>query len=396
VLILLNYFPIFLLLNVLPVFVFNQQNPDNARIYGIPFAYISAIIFGLLTFAHIVLLRNKLIVDKTERSLILALFIFVIYVILQFYIVDSLIDGVVNILSIIFYIALFLSIVYLSKNMDEIKLRRLINRCNYVLLFGITIGCVKYIIGISEDSNFFVYFNRNATALILLLFFSLYSYYNRYERFYLHVIIIYLIFFLLLESRAGIIGFVIVNSTLFLKFRLKNLLIIIFSSLLFIIVLSSGLGHDISKRLDRMSNSFETLLSHENLDSAQNDYRRVMLVYSGIDIIKDNYLWGTGIGSANYLRFFDEVKFPTIPGQPHNFYLSYPAQMGIVGFSIFILILYLSFYRIFKFGGRSGKSFVIILFFYLTFNEYILLPEVWILSAFFVAIIKRENNHERV
>lgn len=370
----------------------NQQNPDETRVYGVPIAYLATILFGFLTIVNVFLGGKKIKLNKSEFSLLVLLFLFIIYVSIQFYIVDSLSNGVVNIISIFFYITMYFSVIKMSEN--KINLRLLIERCNYVLLFGIAVGSLKYVSGVSEDSNFFVYFNRNASALIVLLFFSLYSYYNRYSRFYPQVTVIYFLFFLFLESRAGIIGFLILNSVLFLKFRMKNLLIILFSTVFFVSILSSNLGEDIFKRLDRMSNSIETLLSHDNLRNDQNDYRRVMLIYSGIDIVKNNYFWGTGIGTANYLRFFDEAKFPTIPGQPHNFYLSYPAQMGLFGFFIFILILYFCFNVIFKFGGRSGKSFVIMLFFYLTFNEYILLPEVWVLSAFFVAVIKRENDYE--
>ncbi|MGR5127587.1 O-antigen ligase family protein [Photobacterium swingsii] len=392
----LRFYPIFFALNIIPVFFLSQQNPDIARFFGIPYAYLSSMCFGVLTFLYVIFSGRRITVNKRELNIIILLALLIFYMALQYYIIDSSASAIVNILSIVFFILLFVSISSQFKYESYSNISKMVERCNVFFIIGMIAGCLKYLVGFSSDANFLMFFNRNATALIVLLFFSLYSFVNTTRKKYMLFSLIYFSFFVLLDSRAGIIGFFMVLSVMFFKFHLKNIILGIFVFFAIVITLSSGFGEHITKRLDRATESLHVLVSDDTISSGENDFRRVTLLYSGVDIIKNNYLIGTGLGTENYLKYFNTAKFQTVPGQPHNFYLSYSAQLGALGFLLFSMLIYSCFSIVFKYGNRAGKAFVLSLLFYLTFNEYILLPEVWIFSGLFVFLIYKRGSIERL
>ncbi|MGC9826559.1 O-antigen ligase family protein, partial [Escherichia coli] len=115
----------------------------------------------------------------------------------------------------------------------------------------------------------------------------------------------YSLFFLFLDSRAGIISFAISLFFVFLQLTKKEKLLI---SLFFVPLLTLGISFtDIGTRLERMLSSSQVIFSGGNtLTKSQNDYRRVELVFIGVDVLKENYLIGTGLGVANYVKAIDK------------------------------------------------------------------------------------------
>ncbi|EQA2587372.1 O-antigen ligase family protein, partial [Shigella sonnei] len=107
------------------------------------------------------------------------------------------------------------------------------------------------------------------------------------------------------DSRAGIISFAISLFFVFLQLTKKEKLLI---SLFFVPLLTLGISFtDIGTRLERMLSSSQVIFSGGNtLTKSQNDYRRVELVFIGVDVLKENYLIGTGLGVANYVKAIDK------------------------------------------------------------------------------------------
>lgn len=109
---------------------------------------------------------------------------------------------------------------------DELYLTHSVRNINVVMCFGIICGVVKLFIGYSEDSNFIVYLNRNATAIIVVCFYCVYSYFYRGRKSWYVSSVLYSLFFLFLDSRAGIISFAISLFFVFLQLTKKEKLLI--------------------------------------------------------------------------------------------------------------------------------------------------------------------------
>ncbi|EFZ6588637.1 O-antigen ligase family protein, partial [Shigella sonnei] len=291
----------------------------------------------------------------TKKLLFLGI-IFLIYISIQMLLLSADISGVVILLS---FFSNFIALVLLVSfciGKDELYLTHSVRNINVVMCFGIICGVVKLFIGYSEDSNFIVYLNRNATAIIVVCFYCVYSYFYRGRKSWYVSSVLYSLFFLFLDSRAGIISFAISLFFVFLQLTKKEKLLI---SLFFVPLLTLGISFtDIGTRLERMLSSSQVIFSGGNtLTKSQNDYRRVELVFIGVDVLKENYLIGTGLGVANYVKAIDK-KFlgSTNFGLAHNFYLSYSAQLGIIGFILLISVFYIMLSPIFKCGGYIGKG----------------------------------------
>src|SRR5690606_12640303 len=63
----------------------------------------------------------------------------------------------------------------------------------------------------------------------------------------------------------------------------------------------------------------------------------------------------------------------------HNFYISYFAELGVVGFSLLMLILYLVSRKLYPLSSRhkAFKVSFLAMALMMTMNEYILMPEIW-------------------
>ncbi|EFP9906324.1 O-antigen ligase family protein, partial [Shigella sonnei] len=374
---LIYLYPVLLLFNILPVFFYGQMNSDLERFFGVPIGYIPDLIFYFfVVLTSIITLRFH--VSLWTKKLLFLGIIFLIYISIQMLLLSADISGVVILLS---FFSNFIALVLLVSfciGKDELYLTHSVRNINVVMCFGIICGVVKLFIGYSEDSNFIVYLNRNATAIIVVCFYCVYSYFYRGRKSWYVSSVLYSLFFLFLDSRAGIISFAISLFFVFLQLTKKEKLLI---SLFFVPLLTLGISFtDIGTRLERMLSSSQVIFSGGNtLTKSQNDYRRVELVFIGVDVLKENYLIGTGLGVANYVKAIDK-KFlgSTNFGLAHNFYLSYSAQLGIIGFILLISVFYIMLSPIFKCGGYIGKGCVFALAFYVFFNEYILTPAIYI------------------
>ena len=95
------------------------------------------------------------------------------------------------------------------------------------------------------------------------------------------------------------------------------------------------------------SNKFNQII---NSDSRSSFHSRLMIWNSAGEIIKDNPLFGIGPGTFQktylfYAEKFDEQYLEWAVPQPHNIFLAFYLQTGLIGFVGFILILFWFFRR---------------------------------------------------
>ncbi len=105
--------------------------------------------------------------------------------------------------------------------------------------------------------------------------------------------------------------------------------------LIFLIIISLSLIFISSSRFDQIINS-------ENRSSF---HSRLMVWNASAEIIKDNPLFGIGPGTfqdsyLSYAEKFDEPYLEWAVPQPHNIFLAFYLQTGLIGFAGFVLILF--------------------------------------------------------
>ena len=379
-----------IIINALPVLFLGQQNPDISRISGIPMGYLLWIILGLLIVMHSLFFSTKL---KSHYFITLcySLVFFFILIVQNLY-VSSGNSFLFYAMSIVFFTFVHQLLCNICFKLRPEFLKKQLHFFINVYAVAIILGVIKFILGYAEDSNFFVFYNRNATALSLILSFCIVSAMKECKlismKYYIIYTCIWFLSIVFIQSRTGLLGFILVLGVLHFKFKLKSIIGIAVMFSLLIGFTLSPLGGDLKQRLSRIGGSVESVANKSNnLTPKDNDYRRYVLLFSGIEILGDKWFMGTGLGTKNYLKYFNQNKYQTTPGLPHNFYLSYPAQMGIIVFLLFLLLMRRVNLPLFKVKGRSGKAFVIALLFYLFFNEYVLLPDVWFYSAVLCVVL---------
>ena len=117
----------------------------------------------------------------------------------------------------------------------------------------------------------------------------------------------------------------------------------------------------------------------EQLDSSMGDYNRIMLLTIAFEIIKHNFWFGTGSGLENYREAFHKVSNYTHDSKAHNFYVSYFAELGLIGYCILMVILVLIYKQLAPMNSkyRAFRVAFWVIAIMMTMNEYILLPEIW-------------------
>jgi len=152
---------LFILMNSVLFIPFGYLSNNEMRVGGIPLAYIP--LFFL--FINIALVYRGKINSELKR-------IFVIVIILLFLLLIQSIVLVSNYSSFFIYylmwivnlLGLFFFAYFTSKQTNEAT-TAFIKAYVFTIVLVCSIGCAKYIIGITEDANFFSMINRNGTII---------------------------------------------------------------------------------------------------------------------------------------------------------------------------------------------------------------------------------------
>lgn len=335
------------------------------------------IIFLLLCFSF--LLNHKI-----ERNICFACFAFITYIILQTIIIfngkvyDSAFDPYMGMIEYIMY-TLFIISLCIYKN-DVLKRK--------IIYLVITFSLSYYVIGTIEVINNVAagqIFNRTSSsftnpnlfgayASIILIYLILNK--NIFKKRDYNIILIFSIIFVLLSaSRATWFGLGLCGIYKFMKDRKLNLkyialsLVIVFS----LLVINDILDNILIERV---------LTAFDSEDASTSD--RLLLIQVSLEIIGQYFFFGAGIRTFNSERITRGYILNGTVTHPHNAFLELFVTLGIIGFILQLIIVYILFKR--KKNRDTNVSNYIVFFFALSlfsrlFNSYPISILFWLILA---------------
>ena len=390
----LHGFSLATFINIVPFFWLPYVGMDSARFYGIPLSYIPYISIGL---AYV--FRTRLVIQKRDIDLVIMASIFLVYLFFQSFFRD----GVTTTTAIYFlswplnFLFLISTLTFFSK-LPSCVTNNVIISSTTIFFIGAIIGIFRYLTGINDDANFMPFVNRNGTVVIVVMVMPMFYYlYQNYQISITRFFAVLLTMFsclLLIFSRSGLLGFIFTIVYVFFKIKSKNIIIIFLCCISFAsIALFTPSSNYLILRFDRSIDTVQMVFNNKTIDSNMSDYNRIMLFKSAIEISKNNLFFGSGLGLENYRREFSKYSNHTHNSQAHNFYLTYFAQLGFVGFSMLMFFFYLLYKKIQK--GKKNKPIKAVFWtiaLMMTMNEYIIFPEIWLFIGMIIGLSRCENN----
>ena len=387
-------------INIFP-FVFSPHyDADVARVASIPLSYLP-----MIASATALIFVNGLRFRTKDRAWLGLAILFIAYTfITTFLLHDFSAKSLVYFLGWPFNFFLFLTATsYFSKLKSAEVANKVILKLVVILLLGCLVGLFRYFTSITFDANFMPFMNRNTTATIIVMVSPLI--------FYLHfisyintriLIVIWLLFFvtfLFMLTRTGMLAFILATSFYAFSVSKRGVLI---GSIVLVGIVGVYLSGFADAMFDRFASMSTTLSDFQSgrLGADDQDFRRITLFNSAISIIKENFFFGTGVGVENYLNELKRVEpnLPTHYGKSHNFYLSYFAELGLIGFSL-LLFLLVGIYRKIRSILAMKISFITMAIVMLV-SEYILLPELWfffgMLAGLSAMLAKNKQAYKRL
>ena len=233
--------------------------------------------------------------------------------------------------------------------------------------------------GVDNPTPFLVHYEYN-TLLSLVVGVLLYNLLANKNRLFVKLASMFFITtasinMVLVGGRIGYVAYIVVIlTTLFLIYR-KNF----FKIALPIALLAIGIfyftaynsGGLFKQRVDNIVSDFEKI--QENDIKSSIGYRLAMWKY-GVDVLKDNWLFGVGTGdvmqSIHEVAINKDIK--AMQHHPHNVYIEYFVEFGIIGLLALLNLFYQN-YKI-KVEDRSLKIYLYIVnlsfMIYITTNEF--------------------------
>lgn len=366
-------------LNIFPLALLPEVSMDIARIAGMPLAYLPTIAAGLA-----LAVRNQARLPQSYSLLLTLAFIYCAYAFFT-----TVIMGGMTVANIAYWSAwplnflIFFSAAAFFSRVDMHTANKVIRVMATILVLGCLTGLARYGLGIAQDANFMPLVNRNGTVVFIVMVFPLLFYtYKEQEKATGKLMFCVGCIFLTLAftfSRSGIIGAVAFILLYYMRLSLAGLAKSAAVVLLIATIAYSGVADRSLQRLERVVVTSQMLMHGESLDTSMNDYNRVMLLRGAIATAKDNFWFGTGLGLENYQKAFHKVSDYGQASKAHNFYISYFAELGVAGFSLLLLILYLASRKLHPLSSphKAFKVSFLVMALMMTMNEYILMPEIW-------------------
>ena len=384
----------------------------DIRLFRIPIGYI---IF-LIPYIYTALTLKRI---KIENTLLILGFCFISYIIIR-----SLIelDTLIPTLQYIIMWCIYLSILIFLSNIPADKFHTWLKDLNfsiYIICLAIVISVLKKFMYNLEYANPFPILDRNLVGITLVIMFNIFLYLSYIFRFskvkFMLIFIVFTIGILFLLSRTAVLGF---SISLFIylllkigKYRIKfgkvylkytqilkySFLIIFFlTTFISIYITYKPLANRIEDAFSGTEILWSVLVTKElhyyDILRSQNisDKLRLATLIQGLFMVKKYFVFGTGPGLYNYLKKLDEENY-YVKLVPHNFYISFLSQYGVVGSLIFASLLFNIFRKLLKLSYPYKHMFlsvIIVFFIMISFNEYITLPLIWYLMGLGIAKYK--------
>lgn len=376
-----------LILNIYPLFWMPNFSMDLARIAGVPLAYVPILAAGLA-----LLLRSKPNIKQKHRGILSLALLFIIYTFMNTFINGFSFSNFAYWFAWVLNFFIFFAAANFFSTIPLKTAQKVIKSTITILVIGAVIGIVKFFIGISDDANFMPVMNRNGTVVFIVMLLPLVFYLNTMKTIsnkkailFFGIIFTALIFTF---SRSGIIGAMMGIVLYYLKLTPKNIVIVTFIFMVSAGLFFVGSNSLLVKRMAKTAVTIEKIVHSDEIIQGQSDYNRIKLMQAAIDISKQNFWFGAGLGLKNYQREFHKVSNHPRDSKAHNFYLSYFAELGLIGFIILISFFVVIFNNLapLKSKYRTFKVTFICIAVMMTMNEYILLPEIWYFLGIMVGI----------
>ena len=393
----LHGFSLALMVNSVPLFLMPQFIGLEARIGGIPIAYLP-----IMAAAAPFFIRWRTIPKKFLPFLSAGL-LYILYITATSFFPVFRFGTLPYYLAWVFNFLLFTAVASFFYRLDRDIFHRVIEKFFYLLIFACLLGMLRVLIGIADDANFMPMMNRNGTVVFIVISAPLLYYLRDIgrispRRFWLLFFII-LSTVVLIKSRAGMICFLF--SFLFMHARL-NMKTLKYLFLAGILAAGAFLFGAVDVSVDKLQSAGTTVskfFGDADFDSTDADYQRYMLVQSALAIISDHFVFGAGVGVPNYQAAFSgSVDFFDRDSKAHNFYLSYFAELGLVGF-VLLLLCFSFVYRFVSVNNvefRSFRAIFLSVMLVMAMSEYILLPELWFFFGMLSGVAMKYKRDERM
>ncbi|OQX56289.1 MAG: hypothetical protein B5M53_02220 [Candidatus Cloacimonas sp. 4484_209] len=212
--------------------------------------------------------------------------------------------------------------------------------------------------------------NPNTMGVIMALgtMFSWYLFSKTKGSLYRLIVLVLSMFFIYVlimsQSRGAWVAFIIASGfyswPMIKKINFRNILILILliACVIIVIVLLSHLFPQMTPFLQKR---FLSIFQSESLSTRSNIWR------VGIEMWKDNPIFGVGLNNFHWVfnKYLDIpfglTRYPGAYRDPHNVYLCIICELGLVGFTIFVVMLY-SFFTTLRKNEQLLKTFMTSIF----------------------------------
>ncbi|MDT2848676.1 O-antigen ligase family protein [Vagococcus carniphilus] len=274
------------------------------------------------------------------------------------------------ILSMVIIFSINLFVKYLFKNTSEIKYVFLTSAIIWTSINWMAFILSKFKIYFFYTGSFSgIFINRNdfavsSVVLLCLLYITLDGFYNEKSKLIVKVTICSLLLLILLSlSMKGLIGiiFIFVSYRLIIKRNgLDKKILFLYGGLagiIVIFVIGNMLNSPLILRVEMYINSFLG-----NIDSYENSNERISLINQGIELAKQNMLYGIGMDNSRYFLSVMYASGREFGKYSHNNYLEVLLNGGIITFLCYYLPIFkIYIVSIFKIKQKNAFKFLFIL-----------------------------------
>jgi len=160
----------------------------------------------------------------------------------------------------------------------------------------------------------------------------------------------------------------LIVSFIFIKFEKFKQLI----NALLILILLAGIILPIIGSLNK-----DFILKHFNIAYHSSEHSRLMIWRAALKIIKENWFFGIGAGNfqdiyLDFQKYFKEPYLDWSAPQPHNIFLAFWLESGLLGLIGFLFLIFLIIKHILNIQNNKKAKFVFLAFFlYIIFHGFI-------------------------
>ncbi len=321
---------------LVPIFLFSQLFYGSVDFSGKIIFSIVLLIYTLFIVSYFIS-KRKFILTGFIKLYIFSMLLLLFYLFINaFYISTVKYDAIYSFLFYFSIIAFAIFFIQLKVNIYFI---------NVIIIFFSFIQMIAALIQIFffHMRPIGLFFSPNYFAAYLLLsFFAALSFFivssNKIKIWLSIYLMIDFIFLVLSASRGAFVAFIIIFFIYLLKHKKFIFLLII---LVFASILIFSFKNPLKNKFFNKKDSFS--------------YERVKIWKTGIDISKENLLYGVGLGNYKYFALLHRypskhffLKYSKVPKHAHNIFIYIFSETGLIGF-ILILIVILSLTPYFRF-----------------------------------------------